>query len=378
MTDKPSLLFMSHLHPPQDNPLESIGGMQEVSQQLLHHLKASGTFEVHEWVNHTAWKHIGWSTAGYLAKSLQRVPALIKQHNIDLIVCGSMVTAAISPVLRAMGVKVPMIAINHGQDVTLPVSPYQWWVPNVFGALTRVISVSEATRLQSIARGLDPSKAAVLPNGIKLAFARRMPSQMEAKSILSEVHSIDPEKPLLLTVGRLVERKGHAWFLEQVLPNVQTPVQYVMIGEGPQQAEIEQAIEALHQTGHHRIHVLGRQVEEHVHHAYAAADLFVMPNISVDGDMEGFGIVLLEANAVSCPAVATYIEGIRDVIDDGVNGVAIEEGDSDAFAQSIDRLLSDPTLLKALRTSSKQRAETFEWQVLVGRYESCFLDTLMG
>lgn len=376
MADKPSLLFMSHLHPPQDNPLESIGGMQEVSQQLLHHLKASGTFQVHEWVNHAAWKQIGWSTAGYLAKSLQRVPALIKQHNIDLIVCGSMVTAAISPVLRALGVKVPIIAINHGQDVTLPVGPYQWWVPNVFRALTRVISVSEATSLQSIARGLDPSKAEVLPNGIKLDFARRMPPQSEAKTSLSEVYSLDPDRPLLLTVGRLVERKGHVWFLQQVLSQVKTPVHYVMIGEGPQLSEIEHAMESLKTSSQHEVSVLGRQDEEVVHTHYAASDLFIMPNIKVEGDMEGFGIVLLEANAVGCPAVATYIEGIRDVIDDGVNGVAIKERDAETFAQSIDRLLSDPKALIRLRSSSKQRAETFEWQVLVGRYEQCFLSTL--
>jgi phosphatidylinositol alpha-1,6-mannosyltransferase len=376
MADNPSLLFMSHLHPPQDNPLESIGGMQEVSQQLLHHLKASGTFEVHEWVNHAAWKHIGWSTAGYLAKSLQRVPALIKQHNIDLIVCGSMVTAAISPILRAMGVRVPIIAINHGQDVTLPFGPYQWWVPKVFSALTHVISVSEATSLQSSARGLDSSKAKVLPNGIKLDFARRMPPQGEAKAFLSETQALDPEIPLLLTVGRLVERKGHAWFLKHVLTNVQTPVQYVMIGEGPQQTEIEQAIEGLHHETPHQIHVMGRQEEKIVHHAYAAADLFIMPNISVAGDMEGFGIVLLEANAVGCPAVASYIEGIRDVIEDGLNGVAIQEGDANAFALSIDHLLSDPTQLQALRKSSKKRAETFEWQVLVKAYESLFLNAI--
>lgn len=376
MADKPSLLFMSHLHPPQDNPLDSIGGMQEVSQQLLHHLNASGTFEIHEWVNHAAWKHIGWSTAGYLAKSLQRVPTLIKQHNIDLIVCGSMVTAAISPILRAMGVKVPIVAINHGQDVTLPFGPYQWWVPNVFRALTKVISVSEATSIQSRDRGLDSSKAEVLPNGIKLDFARRMPPQGEAKAILSESHSIDPKIPLLLTVGRLVERKGHTWFLENVLPKVQTPVQYVMIGEGPQQHEIEHAMSGLQQVSPHHIYVLGRQEEEFVHHAYAASDLFIMPNISVEGDMEGFGIVLLEANAVGCPAVATYIEGIRDVIEDGLNGLAIQEGDARGFAQSIDHLLTEPTQRHDLRASSKQRAETFEWQVLVSRYETCFMSML--
>ncbi len=376
MPDKPSLLFMSHLHPPLDNPLESIGGMQEVSQQLLHHLKKTGTFEVHEWVNHSSWKHIEWSTAGYLAKSLREVPLLIKQHNIQLIVCGSMVTAALSPVLRAMGVSVPMIAINHGQDVTLPITPYQWWVPRVFRALTRVISVSEATSQQSIDRGLDSSKATVLPNGVKLDFARRMPAQQVAKETLATTHDIDASKPLLLTVGRLVERKGHAWFLQDVLPNIKTPVQYLIIGEGPQQESIEQMSEFIHSETSHRVITMGRQEEDVVHHAYAAADAFIMPNIRVEGDMEGFGIVLLEANAVGCPAIASYIEGIRDVIEEGVNGYAIQEGDAVSFAQSIDQLLSDSTTQEILRKSSKKRAETFEWQVLVKEYEAIFGSTL--
>jgi phosphatidyl-myo-inositol dimannoside synthase len=59
---------------------------------------------------------------------------------------------------------------------------------------------------------------------------------------------------------------------------------------------------------------------------YAAADLFVMPNIPVEGDMEGFGIVLLEANRAGVPAVASDLEGIRDVIEPGENGYRVPHG----------------------------------------------------
>ena len=203
-----------------------------------------------------------------------------------------------------------------------------------------------------------------------------MPTQKEAKQRLSNTHNIDETRPLLLTVGRLVERKGHTWFLQDVLPKVKTAVQYLIIGEGPQQESVEQMSEFIHNETSHQVIVMGRQEEDVVHHAYAAADAFIMPNIRVEGDMEGFGIVLLEANAVGCPAIATYIEGIRDVIEEGVNGYAIQEGDATTFAQSIDQLLSDSNTLATLRMSSKKRAETFEWQVLVKEYEAIFHSTL--
>src|SRR5699024_11155098 len=73
-------------------------------------------------------------------------------------------------------------------------------------------------------------------------------------------------------------------------------------------------------------------------HAYAAADLFVMPNIPVQGDMEGFGIVLLEANMANTPAVAADLEGIRGVIGQGKNGYRGPSRNVKEFADKIDEL----------------------------------------
>jgi len=100
-----------------------------------------------------------------------------------------------------------------------------------------------------------------------------------------------------------------------------------------------------------------------------------MPNVVVPGDMEGFGIVMLEAGACGLPTLAADLEGIGDVIEDGVNGWFAPSEDADAFVQRIESLLADP---EALRATSARTAEyvssTFRWDRTAERY----LEVLRG
>ena len=102
---------------------------------------------------------------------------------------------------------------------------------------------------------------------------------------------------------------------------------------------------------------------------YRRGQLFVMPNIVVPGDMEGFGIVMLEAGACGLPTLAADLEGIRDVVEEGVNGWFVPTGDADAFVARIESLLDDP---EALRAASQRTAEyvanTFPWNRTAERY----------
>ncbi|MBW2718968.1 MAG: glycosyltransferase family 4 protein, partial [Deltaproteobacteria bacterium] len=115
--------------------------------------------------------------------------------------------------------------------------------------------------------------------------------------------------------------------------------------------------------------------EEELVELYRAGTLFVMPNIVVPGDMEGFGIVMLEAGACGLPTLAADLEGIRDVIDEGVNGWLAPPEDPSAFAAQIESLLDDPD---SLRAASERTAEyvtsTFRWDSTAERY----LDAIWG
>jgi phosphatidylinositol alpha-1,6-mannosyltransferase len=184
------------------------------------------------------------------------------------------------------------VTINHGQDVTLPVKIYQWYLKFVFKQLDGVISVSSATRNASIKRGLDPNKGVVLPNGFDKLMKGELPSRETAVNFIEKEFIGNLEgKKILLTVGRQVKRKGHAWFIEDVLPKIKSDVLYLIVGSGPEFNNIQNVVEK--SPIKEQIVMTGKLSKDLLNVCYAAADLFIMPNIPVPGDMEGFGIVLL-------------------------------------------------------------------------------------
>lgn len=263
-----------------------------------------------------------------------------------------------------------MITINHGRDVTLPVSIYQWFVPKVFNSLDGVISVSRATRQECIKRGMDPEKGVALPNGFDFKKLNNFPDKKESRNRLQRNFRIPLEnKFMLLTVGRKVKRKGHEWFIREVMPKLGDNIVYVTVGDGPEFDSIDDAIDE--SAFQNRIFLLGRQPDEVLKQAYAAADVFVMPNIPVEGDMEGFGIVLLEANMARTPAVASDLEGIKDVIEQDQNGYRVPTRDADTFAETVNQLLTN-NLEQFSQQTRNYVQEQFSWDHVAQQYIDFF------
>jgi phosphatidylinositol alpha-1,6-mannosyltransferase len=145
---------------------------------------------------------------------------------------------------------------------------------------------------------------------------------------------------VLLTVGRLIERKGVAWFAEHVLPELPDDVVYIVVGEGK---ECEVVRDAAARAGvSNRVRLLGCVPRELVAAAYRTADLFVMPNVPVPGDMEGFGLVALEAAASGVPVVASDLEGITEAVQHERNGLLVPPRSKDAYASTLNCLLALP------------------------------------
>jgi phosphatidylinositol alpha-1,6-mannosyltransferase len=99
------------------------------------------------------------------------------------------------------------------------------------------------------------------------------------------------------------------------------------------------------------------------------AGLFVMSNIRVAGDIEGFGVVMLEAGMCGLPTVAAGIEGIRDAIHDGRNGVLVPSGDPEAFAAAILGFHEDRAALAAASERARSFTKSaFAWPVIADQY----------
>jgi phosphatidylinositol alpha-1,6-mannosyltransferase len=309
---------------------------------------------------------------------VQALGALRRQarhEDVDVVLFSSMVTASLSVLLRGVfrrhGVRTA--AIVHGLDVTTPARLYQWFVPRVFEALDAVLPVSRATGAACLERGLPPEKLHVVPNGVQLDRFPPLDDRATMRRALTAALPGDgpplpPSALLLCSVGRHVKRKGFAWFADEVMPRLPGDVHYWIGGaEGPETPHIKAAIEQRGLAG--RVRLLGRISEEELEKLYRGADLFVMPNIPVPGDMEGFGVVMLEAGLCGLPTIAARLEGIQDVITEGENGHFVESGDGAGFAGVINRYHQDAALLAAAsRRAAEHTAARFGWPAVAGQY----------
>jgi len=284
-----------------------------------------------------------------------------------------MVTASMCVVLRGVFRRhgVMSAAIVHGLDVTTASSVYQRFVPVVFRSLDLVMPVSRATGEQCLLRGLDARKLNPIPNGVDTSrFAAPVFRQEERRLALgglSESDNLERPPLILCSVGRHVRRKGFAWFVENVMPQLPGDVHYWLAGQGPETDSIRATIVRCNLGG--RVRLLGRVSETDLETLYRGADLFVMPNIPVPGDMEGFGVVILEAGMNGMPTIGARIEGIAEVIRDGANGMLVDSLDATAFVEAIGAFLRDPSRMEsASREAFEFTRSRFSWQSVGAEY----------
>ena len=164
-------------------------------------------------------------------------------------------------------------------------------------------------------------------------------------------------------------RKGVAWFVANVMPLLPDDVLYLVAGEGPDRPRVLEAIQQ-YKLGD-RVELLGAISDEDLETLYHGADLFIMPNVPVANDMEGFGLVMLEAGLCGLPTIASRLEGIADVIAEGENGHLVPSGDAEAFRDAIMRYYSDDEALARARSLTREvTSSRFGWDAVVDRYVS--------
>jgi phosphatidylinositol alpha-1,6-mannosyltransferase len=167
------------------------------------------------------------------------------------------------------------------------------------------------------------------------------------------------EGPILLSVARLVPRKGIDTVIES-LPSIlaeHPTARYLIVGTGPDQARLTQIAERAGVIGH--VEFLGDVSDAMLPTRYASADLFLLPTrvIPEDDEIEGFGIAYVEAAAVGVPSIAANVGGVADAVADGVTGLLVPPASPEAVAGATLRLLGDPALRARMGDAARAEVE---------------------
>ncbi len=183
----------------------------------------------------------------------------------------------------------------------------------------------------------------------------------ETGTVLQDTYAIPPG-PKLITVGRLMERKGHARVLA-VMPTLRRifpDLRYIIAGAGPFESELRTLVEKyeLDQV----VHFLGIVPDAVLPTILRECTLFVHPNgVSRKGDTEGFGIVFLEAAATGLPVVGGDSGGVRDAVLDKQNGLLVDPESQEELLEALTLLLSSPDLRSSMGEAGRSWACAHDW-----------------
>lgn len=261
--------------------------------------------------------------------------ALFQIRKYDVLVLGSSLLGIIGWTVKFFSNK-PVVAVAHGLDLTWNNGLYQkLWVGKFIPSLDKLIAVGNETIKAGIERGIGEEKFVFIPNGVDTDKHLVSAVRQDMEKIIGQ--SIENKK-ILMTSGRLAKRKGVAWFVENVLPKLDENFIYVVAGAGPDKENIAEAIKKTNLEK--RVLTLGYIADEDRNILWATADLFVQPNIKIAGDMEGFGISVIEAGASRLPVLASDMEGLKDAIKEGKNGFLVESANADAYVSKINELFA--------------------------------------
>jgi len=266
---------------------------------------------------------------------------------------------------------IPFSIFVHGAELFVEKLKTRLVVSTIFAKAAHIICVSHFTRDLLLERFPRSRSPVVIPPGTHpesfLPLADRKP--------LLEKHGL-AGKRILLTVSRLVRRKGHAQVV-RALPSLVERVPelvYLIAGTGPAEEELRALV---HETGLEEcVRFLGFVEDKTLSELYALCDVFVLPSFkttdteSGSRGVEGFPAVFLEASACGRPVIAGKSGGSPEAVLDGITGLIVDGENVEQISEAVLRLLLDEGLVNRLGQNGRKRVEEeFSWETIVRRIE---------
>lgn len=255
--------------------------------------------------------------------------------------------------------KIPSVSTVYGEEVYLST---RYHIAHILKFLLNrscdIVTISNATYKACLNMGLSENKLSIIPFGVDTSFYRPLNFTKDEKIFQ------------ILSVGYLIERKGFMYLISSIkeVIKVHKNVKLRIVGSGPQEQQLKNHISKLNLEDH--VEIFGNVSDVELLNMYNFSDLFILPSIvDSQGNTEGLGVVLIEAMACGLPVIGSNIGGITDIIQDGENGLLVNQKDIHELSKSINKLIENPDLKEKIARKGYQNVQIkFSWKKIAQEY----------
>lgn len=316
----------------------------------------------------TNWGLRGWRTYWRAFRGLRRI---VKREQVRMLHCGRTLPEGLVALMIRTWCRIPYLCFVHGEEMNYALSSRElsWLARRVLKKAELVIANSRNTeRLLREGWGLPPERVVLLHPG---ADTQRFVPAARNAEVRARLGWND--RPVILTVGRLQRRKGHDTMIRALnkirkrIPNVL----YAIVGDGEERGYLQELVVREGLTEH--VQFQGETTDEDLVRCYQQCDLFVLANRDENGDIEGFGMVLVEAQACGKPVVAGTSGGTAETMHIPETGEVVDCVGPEKLAALVGDLLADPERLVKMGEAGRRWAvEHFDWEALTRQAATLF------
>ncbi len=301
----------------------------------------------------------------------RHLKTLVKAHKIRTVHCGRCLPEGVMGLMLNLRFRLPYLCYVHGEDVQTASASRElsWLIRRVFGRASRLIANSHNTANTLCEQwGVDRQKIEILHPGMD---ANRFVPAAPDPAFRQSMGWTD--RTVILTVGRLQRRKGHDMLIG-ALPKLlerHPKLLYAIVGDGDQRERLESLV-ADAELGDH-VAFLGELSDEDMIRCYQQCTLFALPNRTDGYDIEGFGMVLAEAQSCAKAVLAGDSGGTRETMIVGESGLIVDCTRADPLADALDGLLSDPGRLQSMGKQGREHvSKHLDWAPHAERAQQIF------
>ncbi len=274
------------------------------------------------------------------------IPFLNKKFNI--IHCHFGPNGILGTYLKLLGVKGKLITSFHGYDVNnYPITYGKDVYRMLFAVGDFFTANTNFTKKQALTLGVNESKIEIIHEGFNIDRFRFSEKNLAKGNLIK-----------LLSLGRLVEKKGHKYALIALAKVFKkfTNIRYTIAGDGPLRLRLEAQASFLGIS--HIIEFVGKIDQEQAIKLYKQAHIFILSSVTPPNfDREGQALVLQEAQACGLPVIATLHNGIPEGVIDGKTAFLVKEKDTDALAEKLEYLIKNPQVWQKMGRDGREFVE---------------------